>query len=237
MPYLDYGARYYHPLSSRWTTMDPMAEKYYSVSPYAFCFGNPVNFAIEREQKELAHFAEREQRKALQGLNFVDWDGRMPFLLPVAPYVVSAVVSAVAAVSVVYAAYEGYNTLRDQSGWKNQQRRDRKAKEELDRAQLNVQNSIKENFPDPDNYDPNDGPEFRNNKKGLGLLLGILAFIESNSPLIKGMLSLESNDSESESDSGEVEGDTNGSDSSLDNSNDDIHDNDEENKTIYESVQ
>ncbi len=217
--------------------MDPMAEKYYSVSPYAFCFGNPVNFAIEREQKELAHFAEREQRKALQGLNFVDWDGRMPFLLPVAPYVVSAVVSAVAAVSVVYAAYEGYNTLRDQSGWKNQQRRDRKAKEELDRAQLNVQNSIKENFPDPDNYDPNDGPEFRNNKKGLGLLLGILAFIESNSPLIKGMLSLESNDSESESDSGEVEGDTNGSDSSLDNSNDDIHDNDEENKTIYESVQ
>ena len=30
LPYLDYGARYYHPLSSRWTTMDPMAEKYYS---------------------------------------------------------------------------------------------------------------------------------------------------------------------------------------------------------------
>ena len=44
LPYLDYGARYYHPLSSRWTTMDPLAEKYYSVSPYAFCSGNPVNF-------------------------------------------------------------------------------------------------------------------------------------------------------------------------------------------------
>ncbi len=44
--------------------MDPMAEKYYSVSPYAFCSNNPVNFAIEREQNELAHFAEREQRKA-----------------------------------------------------------------------------------------------------------------------------------------------------------------------------
>ncbi len=139
LPYLDYGARFYHQLSSRWTTMDPLAEKYYSVSPYAFCSNNPVNF--------------------------VDWDGRMPFLLPVAPYVVSAVVSAVAAVGVVYAAYEGYNTLRDQSGCKNQQRRDRKAKDELDRAQLNVQNSIKENFPDPDNYDPNDGPEFRRGTK------------------------------------------------------------------------
>ena len=75
LPYLDYGARFYHQLSSRWTTLDPLAEKYYSVSPYAFCSGNPVNFAIEREQNELAHFAECEQRKALQGLNFVDWDG------------------------------------------------------------------------------------------------------------------------------------------------------------------
>ena len=44
LPYLDYGARFYHQLSSRWTTMDPMAEKYYSVSSYAFCSGNPVNF-------------------------------------------------------------------------------------------------------------------------------------------------------------------------------------------------
>ncbi len=74
LPYLDYDARFYHQLSSRWTTMDPLAEKYYSVSPYAFCSGNPVNFAIKREQKELAHFAECEQRKALQGLNFVDVD-------------------------------------------------------------------------------------------------------------------------------------------------------------------
>ncbi|MDE5731581.1 MAG: hypothetical protein K2H95_00875 [Bacteroidales bacterium] len=75
LPYLYYGSRFYHPLSSRWTTMDPLAEKYYSISPYAYCSGNPVNFAIEREQKELAHFAEREQRKDPQGLNFVDWDG------------------------------------------------------------------------------------------------------------------------------------------------------------------
>ena len=40
LPYLDYGARFYYPLSSRWTTMDLLAEKYYSVSPYAFCSGN-----------------------------------------------------------------------------------------------------------------------------------------------------------------------------------------------------
>lgn len=44
LPYLDYGARFYHPLSARWTTPDPLAEKYCSISPYAFCAGNPVNF-------------------------------------------------------------------------------------------------------------------------------------------------------------------------------------------------
>ena len=48
--------------------MDPFAEKYYSISPYAYCSENPVNFAIKREQNDLAHFAEREQRKALRGL-------------------------------------------------------------------------------------------------------------------------------------------------------------------------
>ncbi|MDE5731584.1 MAG: hypothetical protein K2H95_00890, partial [Bacteroidales bacterium] len=73
LPYLDYGARFYHPLSSRWTTMDLLAEKYYSVSPYAFCSNNPVNFAIKREQNELAHFAECEQRKARRGLTL--WIG------------------------------------------------------------------------------------------------------------------------------------------------------------------
>ena len=40
----DYGARYYAPTFGRWTSPDPLADKYYSVSPYAFCGNNPVNF-------------------------------------------------------------------------------------------------------------------------------------------------------------------------------------------------
>ena len=43
MPLLDYGARFYNPALARWTTLDPLAEKYYSISPYAFCNNNPVN--------------------------------------------------------------------------------------------------------------------------------------------------------------------------------------------------
>ena len=71
LPYIDYGARMYDPCTARWLSQDPLAEKYCSVSPYAFCSNNPVNFAIKREQNELAHFAEREQRKARRGLTLL----------------------------------------------------------------------------------------------------------------------------------------------------------------------
>jgi len=39
----DYGARGYYAAMGRFTSVDPMAEKYYSISPYAYCAGNPVN--------------------------------------------------------------------------------------------------------------------------------------------------------------------------------------------------
>ena len=40
----DFGARQYNPVTMRWDKMDPLCEKYYSVSPYAYCGGDPVNF-------------------------------------------------------------------------------------------------------------------------------------------------------------------------------------------------
>ena len=40
---LDFSARYYDPFTCRWTTQDPLAEKYYSLSPYNYCANNPVN--------------------------------------------------------------------------------------------------------------------------------------------------------------------------------------------------
>ena len=55
--------------------MDPMAEKYYSISPYAYCGNNPVKF--------------------------VDPDGKVPvFLLPLAKGTVGAIVDAAAQISV-----------------------------------------------------------------------------------------------------------------------------------------
>ena len=40
----DYGARQYDPVLGRWDRMDPLSEKYYDVSPYAYCENNPVRY-------------------------------------------------------------------------------------------------------------------------------------------------------------------------------------------------
>jgi len=54
----DYGARWLDNVRLQWTSVDPLAEKYYSISPYAYCAGNPVNRidingdSISAEQQE-----------------------------------------------------------------------------------------------------------------------------------------------------------------------------------------
>jgi len=40
----DYGARGYYAAMGRWTSVDPLAEKHYDMSPYAYCMNNPVKY-------------------------------------------------------------------------------------------------------------------------------------------------------------------------------------------------
>ena len=49
--FYDFSARMYNPALSRFTAMDPLTEKYYSFSPYAYCANNPVNL-VDPEGKD-----------------------------------------------------------------------------------------------------------------------------------------------------------------------------------------
>lgn len=53
----DYGARQYDPVLARWDRVDPLAEKYYSVSPYAYCANNPVRF-VDSDGREVGQLEE-----------------------------------------------------------------------------------------------------------------------------------------------------------------------------------
>jgi RHS repeat-associated protein len=48
----DYGARQHYPILARWDRVDPLCEKYYSISPYAYCENNPMN-AIDPDGREV----------------------------------------------------------------------------------------------------------------------------------------------------------------------------------------
>ena len=55
-----FGARYYDPsLSGLFISVDPMADKYPSLSPYAYCAWNPVNL-VDPEGKECGDYFDRK---------------------------------------------------------------------------------------------------------------------------------------------------------------------------------
>ena len=48
--YSDFGARFYD-RSAAWTAIDPLAEKYYDISPYLYCAGNPIRIIDPKGEK------------------------------------------------------------------------------------------------------------------------------------------------------------------------------------------
>ena len=48
----DYGARQYYSPLPVWDRVDPLAEKYYNVSPYVYCMNNPIN-AVDPDGRDI----------------------------------------------------------------------------------------------------------------------------------------------------------------------------------------
>jgi RHS repeat-associated protein len=57
MTTLDYGARQYDPSLARWTSQDPMWEKYYGTSSYTYCVDNPIRL-IDTDGQEIKPHSE-----------------------------------------------------------------------------------------------------------------------------------------------------------------------------------
>src|SRR5690554_4209078 len=58
--FYDYGARNYDPAIGGWMNIDPLAESYYSHTPYSYCMNNPVYF-IDIDGRKWASKKDEEQ--------------------------------------------------------------------------------------------------------------------------------------------------------------------------------
>ena len=172
-PYIDYGARQYDPILGCWFAQDPLSEKYYGISPYAFCAGNPVKY--------------------------LDPDGRFVWAIPIAELLIYTAATTVGSLAIY--KLSRHESSKYSPGWKHQEGEDKKKKSDLDKAQLNVQNSINNNFPDPDNYDPNGNPEFRSGSKKSIMFYLTLYLFGTNYDFLKSLL--KDNSAEAETNDGE----------------------------------
>ncbi len=77
----DSQARWYYTSICRTTTIDPLAEQYYDISPYAWCGNNPVGFVdldgmMPKWSDELGGYIDDETKEEVtweQVLNYLEW--------------------------------------------------------------------------------------------------------------------------------------------------------------------
>jgi RHS repeat-associated protein len=64
----DYGARWLDNVRMQWTTMDPLCEKYYAISPYTYCSDDPARF-VDKDGKIITIPNEKDRKQILTMVN------------------------------------------------------------------------------------------------------------------------------------------------------------------------
>ena len=72
LDWFDYGARHYDGVIGSWPTMDPLAEKYYSISPYAYCENNPIKWIDNNGNEPGGYFKTKDEAAIDFGLYYND---------------------------------------------------------------------------------------------------------------------------------------------------------------------
>ncbi|MCQ2138859.1 MAG: RHS repeat-associated core domain-containing protein [Bacteroidales bacterium] len=72
--YQHFGARAYDPLTCTFLQTDPLAEKYYGTSPYAYCGSNPVMFVDPDGEEKILKVPVKHTNLRLSAISFPDDD-------------------------------------------------------------------------------------------------------------------------------------------------------------------
>ena len=71
----DYSARQYDPAIGQFTSIDPRCEKYYHISPYAYCAGNPVKYVDPDGRDAVAVIDEQNKIVRIKANYYVNTKG------------------------------------------------------------------------------------------------------------------------------------------------------------------
>ncbi len=66
----DYGARQYNPVTARWDRVDPLCEKYYAISPYAYCANNPVRY-FDPDGREIRGQTKKDTKQVIEDIRAI----------------------------------------------------------------------------------------------------------------------------------------------------------------------
>ena len=199
LDWADFGGRYMRFDVPGWTGIDPLCEKYYSISPYVYCMSNPVRFvdpdgrnpilALYRAYK--GYKAYKAARTATVAMRTADAAAVATATTATATYSYNYFLNPEQAAAAQQSLLEGIESIAKQNAavspeYENQRNRERNERNQRNQEQANIAKSIDTNIsgtmPNGDpapKRNPNDGGNKTKIAIGLATVGAGAAVVES----------------------------------------------------------